>query len=73
MPNKPKTPLRNVRVDDALWGAAMARAVGEGRTLSEVVRGMLRDYVDRTSDPGVPPELAARPSPPPLDVRSPVW
>jgi hypothetical protein len=39
------TPLRNVRVPDDLWAAALARASSEGRTLSDVVRRLLEQYV----------------------------
>jgi antitoxin component of RelBE/YafQ-DinJ toxin-antitoxin module len=45
MPNQPKTPLRNVRVDDQLWTAVQAKAAAQGRTVSDVIRDMLRRYV----------------------------
>lgn len=44
MPNKPKTPLRNVRVDDELWAAAMAAAEARGESLSEAIRQFLKRY-----------------------------
>ena len=47
MPNKPKTTLRNVRVDDELWNAALATAQGRGETVSEVVRAALAQYVKK--------------------------
>jgi predicted HicB family RNase H-like nuclease len=43
MPNP--TPLRNVRVADALWQAAMAKALDRGENLSEVIRRALEKYV----------------------------
>ena len=45
MPNQPKTPLRHLRVDPSLWDAAKAKAAAEGRTLSDVIRAWLREYV----------------------------
>ena len=44
MPNQPKTPLQNIRVDRELWSSALAKARAEGRTLSEVIREFLREY-----------------------------
>lgn len=44
MPNQPKTPGRLIRVDEALWRAAQARAKENGETVSDVVRRALRDY-----------------------------
>ena len=44
MPNKPKTPLRNIRVDDELWAAAMAAADSRGESLSEAIRKFLKRY-----------------------------
>lgn len=38
--------LRNVRVDDRLWGAAQLRAAKEGEALSEVIRRALVAYVE---------------------------
>lgn len=42
-----KTKLRNVRVPDELWAAAMAEARMEGRTLTDVIVGDLHRYVNR--------------------------
>ena len=39
------TPLRNVRVPDDLWHAAMSKAADEGETLSNVLRRALEEYV----------------------------
>lgn len=39
------TPVRNVRVDDELWEAAMAKAGEDGVSLSEIIRGLLVLYV----------------------------
>jgi predicted HicB family RNase H-like nuclease len=41
------TPLRNVRVPDDLWQAAMAKALDRGETLSDVIRKALERYVAR--------------------------
>jgi predicted HicB family RNase H-like nuclease len=48
MPNKPKTPHRTIRIDDALWSAAQAAAEAEGKTLTEVIRAALTRYVKRS-------------------------
>lgn len=42
-----KTPLRNVRVPDELWNAAMAEAKQEGRSLTDVIVSDLHRYVNR--------------------------
>ena len=47
MPNQPKTPLRNVRVSDELWQAALFKAEERGETVSDVVRRALERYVAR--------------------------
>lgn len=44
MPNKPKTPLRSLRVSDEVWVAAQAKALEEGTTVSDVVREALVKY-----------------------------
>jgi antitoxin component of RelBE/YafQ-DinJ toxin-antitoxin module len=44
MPNKPKTTLRNVRVDDELWQAAQAAAEARGESVSEAIRKFLKRY-----------------------------
>jgi hypothetical protein len=41
----PKTPLRNIRVPEELWVAALAQAEKEGTTLSEVIRRDLEAYI----------------------------
>jgi Arc/MetJ-type ribon-helix-helix transcriptional regulator len=43
----PGTTLRNVRVPDELWDAALARAEDEHTNVSEVVRELLQEWVDR--------------------------
>ena len=45
MPNAPKTPTRTVRVSDAIWSAAKAKAIDEGRTLTDVVITALKEYI----------------------------
>ena len=42
----PGTTLRNVRIPDELWDAALARARGEETTVSEVVRELLQEWLD---------------------------
>jgi len=42
------TTLRNIRVDDDLWSAAMAKAEDRDETLSEAIRAFLRRYVARS-------------------------
>lgn len=39
------TTLRNVRVPDDLWAAALNKATAEGRNVSEVVRELLTRWV----------------------------
>lgn len=38
------TPLRNFRIDDDVWLAALERAQHEGVNVSELIRGWLTDY-----------------------------
>ncbi len=47
MPNQPRTdnPARSVRVRDALWQAAKARADERGETVTDVLIRALRVYV----------------------------
>lgn len=40
-----KTPVRNVRIADGLWRAAMDKARAEGRTMTDVIAAYLRRYV----------------------------
>lgn len=42
-----KTKLRNIRVPDELWNAAMAEANKEGRSLTDVIVSDLHRYVNR--------------------------
>jgi hypothetical protein len=42
-----ETKLRNIRVPDELWNAAMAEAKAEGRTLTDVIVSDLHRYVNR--------------------------
>lgn len=44
MPNQPKTPIRSVRVPDAVWQAAQVRAEAEDTTVSAVVVAALKKY-----------------------------
>lgn len=43
------TPLRNIRVDEALWAAAKSIAEQRGENLSDVLRRALERYVKRHS------------------------
>lgn len=43
----PPTPLRNIRIDDDLWNAALAKAENEGSNLSEVIREWLETWVKK--------------------------
>jgi len=45
MPNKPKTPVRGIRVEEDLWRAAQEKAEAEGRTLTGVLVAYLKRYV----------------------------
>lgn len=45
MPNQPKTPTRSFRIPDDVYLPAREKAEAEGRTLTEVVRDALLDYV----------------------------
>jgi hypothetical protein len=47
MPNQPKTPLRSIRVEEALWAAALVKSHERGETVSEVIRKALARYVAR--------------------------
>ncbi|HEX6967460.1 MAG TPA: hypothetical protein VF174_01335 [Micromonosporaceae bacterium] len=47
MPNKPKTPARNIRIPDDLWEAAKAKAAERDETVTDVVIRALRRYVAR--------------------------
>jgi len=47
MPNQPKTPLRSMRVEEALWAAALAKSQERGETVSDVIRRALERYVKR--------------------------
>src|SRR5215218_5584348 len=40
------TPVRNIRVDGTLWGAAQMTAREKDQTMTEVLRACLRRYVD---------------------------
>lgn len=41
------TPLRNIRVNEELWRAAMTKAEERGETLSDVIRRALERYAKR--------------------------
>ena len=45
VPNKPKTTLRNVRIDNQLWGDALIVTRANGTNISEVIRHALWEYI----------------------------
>jgi len=66
MPNQPKagTKARQFRCEDELWETALEIARQTGETLSDVLRGALRAYVDPASVQ-LPFEVALLPAPVP--------
>jgi hypothetical protein len=46
VPNHPKTPVRSIRIADDIYFPAAERAKSEGRTISDVVRELLSEYID---------------------------
>ena len=46
-PNKPKTPVSNFRIPEALKAKAVAKAKERGETLTDVVVRALERYVKR--------------------------
>jgi len=40
-----KTPVRNLRVPEHIWGPALDKAKAEGRTLTDVITAYLRRYI----------------------------
>ena len=50
MPNQPKTPTRSFRIPDEIYAPAREKAEAEGRTITEVVRDLLLDYVGDDDD-----------------------
>jgi len=45
-----RTPLRAVRVEDALWEAAQAKAAEKGDNLSAVIRDALWQYINESEE-----------------------
>lgn len=45
VPNKPKTPLRSVRIRDELWVPAQEKAAENNETVTDVIRRALEEYV----------------------------
>ena len=41
------TKVRTVRIEDALWDAAKAKADAAGDNLSDIMRAALREYLDQ--------------------------
>jgi len=49
--------MRGVPLHDDLWGAVKAKAASEGRSRAEVIRELLRAYVEGTITlPDLPPQ-----------------
>ena len=46
VPNQPRTPVHTFRIPDPLYKAALAKARGQGETLTHVVRRALERYVE---------------------------
>jgi len=46
-PNKPRTPIRGVRIPDELWEDAQRVAAARGESVSDEVRAALERYVKR--------------------------
>ena len=40
------TPLRNIRVDDALWEAFKERAYAEGKDVSALIRELMTEHLN---------------------------
>jgi predicted HicB family RNase H-like nuclease len=47
MPDQPKTPQWTMRLDKELRARAIAKARAENRSLAEVVREFIEDWVER--------------------------
>ncbi|NJP24420.1 ribbon-helix-helix protein, CopG family [Microbispora sp. SCL1-1] len=39
--------VRNISIEDDLWAAAKAKAASEGRSLSAVIRELLREWLSK--------------------------
>jgi len=47
VPNRPKTPVRSVRVSDQIWSVLKRIARSRGETVTSVVVSALREYAER--------------------------
>lgn len=52
------TTIRNVRVSDELWDAALRCAKQENLTVSDVIRDSLQEWVTRHADKTTTPQTA---------------
>jgi predicted DNA-binding protein len=50
VPNQPRTQHRSIRIPDEIYYPAMEKAKSEGRTVSEVVREFLAEYIDENEN-----------------------
>ena len=67
-----RTPLRNLRSDNDVWYPALARAVADGNTVTNLVNDILRDYV--SAPPARPLTFGDWPNAGPwLDTHYPAW
>lgn len=48
--SKGETPLRAVRVEPELWEAARTKAGRQGDSLSAIIRGALRQYLEESDN-----------------------
>lgn len=46
-----KTPHRTIRIEDKLWKAAQAKAKQEQRTMTDVIREHLQQYIETRGRP----------------------
>ena len=44
MPNKPRTPVRGIRIHDDVWNAAQERAKAEGTTMTAIITKAVEKY-----------------------------
>lgn len=50
MANQPKTPIKGFRIPEDLYRSAQIKAMAEGRSLTDIVREALENYVDEDID-----------------------
>lgn len=50
-PSTGKTKHKSMRIPDGVWQAAKAKAASEGRTMTDIVTGLLQRYIASPSRP----------------------